>query len=162
VTKRTSKAWSGKLNKRKSPKLPAWKLGLVPSPDRPDEFQEFGRKAKAYYDECDQIEEAERKRSGAVLLEFLGCAPGDYEAGFVRLAERCVPAFKKAEKRGRQPDFHGKLQLLVAFEREKRETETDTEVLLRLYPEIKTEVELNNKRKRLAEARAWRDRIRSV
>jgi hypothetical protein len=155
------KRWPETLNKRMSPKLPVWDLGLVPTPDKPEEFQEFGRNAKRYFERCDEIVNAERERLLAVLLKFLGVPPGDYKSGLLRLAECCVPAFKMAAKRGAKPGrkLVKAAKLLAAVEEKKRSVpnvKNDTEALLLLDPNLKglkARVKRDTRRKRLSAAR---------
>jgi hypothetical protein len=154
--KRPSKAWPAPLNKRQEPELPAWDLGPVPPPDNLTAFHEWGCKAQAYYAECDRITTTDQARMMVVLLEHMGVAPGDYKAATLWFAERYVPAFMKAGDRGGKPDSKSKLNLLVPVDRAKREggAQNDTEALLKIYPKMNA-LELDNKRKRLAEARSW-------
>src|SRR5258708_8240314 len=104
-----------------------------------EEFQEYGRKLSAYFAQCDQVIAAEHERLLPLLLDFLGVPRGDYKAGLIRLAERCVPAFKKAEKRGPVPVFNGELRFLAPVENIKPEKNLiDTAALQILQPDPKT------------------------
>jgi hypothetical protein len=122
-----------------------------------EDFQEFGRRAMAYFEECDRIVAAEQERLLGVLLEYLDVPSGDYKAGLLRLAERSVPAFKMAEKRGPPPDFHGELRFLAAVENIKREKNLkDTAALQMLEPDLKkakSRAKLKTRKNRLAKAR---------
>jgi hypothetical protein len=159
--KRHSKAWPAPLNKRQESELPVWDLGPAPPPDNLAAFEDWGRKAQAYYDACDRITAADRAHMLAVLLEHMGVAQGDYKAATLWFAERHVPAFKKAERRGGKPDLRSKLRLLSAVDRKKREgtARNDTEALLKIYSKMNA-LELDNKRKRLAEARSRQEESR--
>ena len=156
------------LNKRMEPPKPAWDHarfpnGTFPMPDNleefdPEKYQEWAREIDAYYAQYDKMVAEEQERLLPLLLKFLGVDDGDYKSGFIRLAERYVPAFNVAEKRGREPNFHDKLKLLGAVERKMIEENLTsyTDALLAVYPELKkakSQKELRNKQNRLAEAR---------
>jgi hypothetical protein len=80
---RTGKTGLASLNKRAMPKRPTWDLGLVPSPDNPEKFQEFGRNAKIYYDRIDG-REIQQEYLLARLMECLNVPHGEYKVGLLR------------------------------------------------------------------------------
>jgi len=95
-----------------------------------------GRKFKDHCAECDRTTIATQERLLAELLEHMGVPPRDYKAATLWFAERYVPAFKKAGKRGGKLNYRGKLQLLAAMDQAKEEdsSKTDIAILSELFP----------------------------